>query len=130
MIGLCRKPILASDRDYETKGFHGNVIFPGSMALDASGAVKIYYGAANTVEALAYGPCRRPARPLRTPRLTPVPLANAAQAVFSILPGGVTVIIQAAVSRQAMPAGIKAHIHILASPMIPPRMGPTTPPTP
>ena len=33
--------------------FRNNVIFPGGMLLEASGEVKIYYGAADTVECLA-----------------------------------------------------------------------------
>ena len=34
-------------------GFRGDVIFPGGMILEESGDVKIYYGAADTVECLA-----------------------------------------------------------------------------
>jgi beta-1,4-mannooligosaccharide/beta-1,4-mannosyl-N-acetylglucosamine phosphorylase len=39
--------------DYELDGFRGSVIFPGGMILENSGEVKIYYGAADTVECLA-----------------------------------------------------------------------------
>ena len=53
VIGLSRKPILPPETDYETVGFRGNVIFPGGMILEDSGEVKIYYGAADTVECLA-----------------------------------------------------------------------------
>ena len=53
VIGLSRKPILAIDQPYETHGFRGNVIFPGGMILEEDGEVKIYYGAADTVECLA-----------------------------------------------------------------------------
>ena len=35
------------------EGFRENVIFPGGMILEDSGEVKIYYGAADTVECLA-----------------------------------------------------------------------------
>ena len=53
VIGLSRNPILPPETDYETVGFRGNVIFPGGMILEDSGEVKIYYGAADTVECLA-----------------------------------------------------------------------------
>ncbi len=52
--GLCTKPILEPEAPYETDGgFRNNVIFPGGMILEDSGEVKIYYGAADTVECLA-----------------------------------------------------------------------------
>ena len=55
IIGLCREPILNPDEkyDYEMKGFRGGVIFPGGIILEDNGEVKIYYGAADTVEAVA-----------------------------------------------------------------------------
>ncbi len=55
VIGLCRQPLLApEDAAYEhTGGFRNDVIFPGGMILEDSGEVKIYYGAADTVECLA-----------------------------------------------------------------------------
>ena len=53
IIGMCKQPILTPVADYETKGFRGEVIFPGGMVLEDSGEVKIYYGAADTVECLA-----------------------------------------------------------------------------
>ena len=53
IIGIADSPILAPETDYETTGFRGNVIFPGGMILEESGEVKIYYGAADTVECLA-----------------------------------------------------------------------------
>jgi beta-1,4-mannooligosaccharide/beta-1,4-mannosyl-N-acetylglucosamine phosphorylase len=53
VIGLCPEPLLTSDRPYELDGFRGSVIFPGGMVLEDSGEVKIYYGAADTVECLA-----------------------------------------------------------------------------
>jgi len=53
ILGLCPLPILESAADYEVNGFRGSVIFPGGMVLEDSGEVKIYYGAADTVEALA-----------------------------------------------------------------------------
>jgi beta-1,4-mannooligosaccharide/beta-1,4-mannosyl-N-acetylglucosamine phosphorylase len=54
VIGLYRQPILAPEAPYEVDGgFRNNVIFPGGMILEDSGEVKIYYGAADTVECLA-----------------------------------------------------------------------------
>ena len=53
IIGMCREPLLVPDQPYETTGFRGEVIFPGGMILEDSGEVKIYYGAADTVECLA-----------------------------------------------------------------------------
>jgi beta-1,4-mannooligosaccharide/beta-1,4-mannosyl-N-acetylglucosamine phosphorylase len=54
VIGLCREPLLAPEAPYETGGgFRNDVIFPGGMILEDTGEVKIYYGAADTVECLA-----------------------------------------------------------------------------
>ncbi|MDD5349378.1 MAG: glycoside hydrolase family 130 protein [Chthoniobacteraceae bacterium] len=52
--GLCRTPLIAPEMPYEAKeGFRTNVIFPGGMIQEDDGSVKIYYGAADTVECLA-----------------------------------------------------------------------------
>ncbi len=54
VIGLYDKPLIATDRAYEREdGFRCDVIFPGGMILEDSGEVKIYYGAADTVECMA-----------------------------------------------------------------------------
>ncbi len=61
IIGMCRQPLLAAEAWYETGedapdpgyGFRRDVIFPGGMILEDDGQVKIYYGAADTVECLA-----------------------------------------------------------------------------
>ncbi len=54
VIGLSRAPLIAPEADYEVDGgFRNDVIFPGGMILEDSGEVKIYYGAADTVECLA-----------------------------------------------------------------------------
>ncbi|MCF6177560.1 MAG: glycoside hydrolase family 130 protein [Victivallaceae bacterium] len=53
IIGIYQDPLLLSETDHELKGFRGSVIFPGGMILEDSGEVKIYYGAADTVECLA-----------------------------------------------------------------------------
>ncbi|WP_145946370.1 glycoside hydrolase family 130 protein [Paenibacillus sp. Y412MC10] len=54
IAGMYREPLLAPESEYETDGgFRNNVIFPGGMVLEDDGEVKIYYGAADTVECLA-----------------------------------------------------------------------------
>lgn len=54
VIGMSKEPLLAPETVYETtEGFRTNVIFPGGMILEDNGEVKIYYGAADTVECLA-----------------------------------------------------------------------------
>ncbi len=54
VIGMSQEPLLAPEAVYEKdEGFRTNVIFPGGMILEDSGEVKIYYGAADTVECLA-----------------------------------------------------------------------------
>jgi beta-1,4-mannooligosaccharide/beta-1,4-mannosyl-N-acetylglucosamine phosphorylase len=54
VIGLSQQPLLAPEADYETTGgFRCDVLFPGGMILEESGEVKIYYGAADTVECVA-----------------------------------------------------------------------------
>jgi beta-1,4-mannooligosaccharide/beta-1,4-mannosyl-N-acetylglucosamine phosphorylase len=54
VIGLCRTPLLQPQAPYETSGgLRNNVIFPGGMILEDSGEIKLYYGAADTVECLA-----------------------------------------------------------------------------
>ncbi|MAS36850.1 MAG: glycosidase [Anaerolineaceae bacterium] len=54
VIGRYEEPLLAPEAAYEVDGgFRNNVIFPGGMILEDSGEVKIYYGAADTVECLA-----------------------------------------------------------------------------
>jgi len=54
VVGMSKRPLIAPEAKYETDGgFRNDVIFPGGMILEDSGEVKIYYGAADTVEALA-----------------------------------------------------------------------------
>ncbi|MBP9988367.1 MAG: glycoside hydrolase family 130 protein [Ruminococcus sp.] len=54
VIGISDKPLIAAELPFETdEGFRTDVIFPGGMILEDSGEVKIYYGAADTVECLA-----------------------------------------------------------------------------
>ena len=53
VIGMSREPVLSPQAKYELEGFRGSAIFPGGMILEDDGEVKIYYGAADTVVALA-----------------------------------------------------------------------------
>lgn len=54
VLGICKSPLLAPEAPYEAdEGFRQQVIFPGGMLLEDDGQVKIYYGAADTVECLA-----------------------------------------------------------------------------
>ena len=51
--GMSREPLMKPIAEYELNGFRGSVLFPGGMISEESGEVKIYYGAADTVECLA-----------------------------------------------------------------------------
>lgn len=54
VIGMCKTPLIAPELPHESDfGFRQNVIFPGGMILEDDGEVKIYYGAADTVECVA-----------------------------------------------------------------------------
>ncbi len=54
ILGMYDKPLIAPEAPYETQeGFRTNVIFPTGAVLEDDGDVKIYYGAADTVIALA-----------------------------------------------------------------------------
>jgi len=53
VVGMCREPLMVPTAPYEREGFRGDVLFPGGLILEPSGEVKIYYGAADTVECLA-----------------------------------------------------------------------------
>lgn len=54
VLGIYRKPLIAAELPFEKdEGFRTHVIFPGGMILEDNGEVKIYYGAADTVECLA-----------------------------------------------------------------------------
>lgn len=54
VLGISREPLLAPEASYETtEGFRTNVIFPTGAILEDDGTVKIYYGASDTVIALA-----------------------------------------------------------------------------
>ncbi len=54
VIGMSRHPLIVPEEPYETdEGFRTHVIFPGGLIDEGDGQVKIYYGAADTVECLA-----------------------------------------------------------------------------
>lgn len=64
IIRVAKAPLLPAEAWYETGvdvpegedpgyGFRNHVIFPGGMLLEDDGQVKVYYGAADTVECLA-----------------------------------------------------------------------------
>jgi beta-1,4-mannooligosaccharide/beta-1,4-mannosyl-N-acetylglucosamine phosphorylase len=54
IIGLYKEPLIAPEAPYETDGgYRNNVVFASGMILEDAGEVKIYYGAADTVECLA-----------------------------------------------------------------------------
>ncbi len=54
VVGMAKTPLLAPEAPYETGGgYRNHVIFPGGMILEDDGEVKLYYGAADTVECLA-----------------------------------------------------------------------------
>ncbi|MEM6332265.1 MAG: glycoside hydrolase family 130 protein [Planctomycetota bacterium] len=53
VIAQASAPLLTPEAEYETDGFRNDVIFPGGMVLDEDGDVRIYYGAADTVVAMA-----------------------------------------------------------------------------
>jgi beta-1,4-mannooligosaccharide/beta-1,4-mannosyl-N-acetylglucosamine phosphorylase len=55
VIGMSREPLLVPEEpyDYELRGYRGSVIFPCGLVVENSGEAKIYYGAADTVVALA-----------------------------------------------------------------------------
>ncbi len=54
IIGRSKEPLMVPEEPYEMEGFRGSVLFPGGMILEDDGQVKIYYGAADQVEALAF----------------------------------------------------------------------------
>jgi beta-1,4-mannooligosaccharide/beta-1,4-mannosyl-N-acetylglucosamine phosphorylase len=53
VVGMSKLPLMVPETEYERNGFRNDVLFPGGMILEPNGEVKIYYGAADTVECLA-----------------------------------------------------------------------------
>ncbi len=55
IIGMSKEPLIVPDMPYERDyGFRQNVIFPGGLIAEDDGTVKIYYGAADSVECVAF----------------------------------------------------------------------------
>ena len=52
VISVAKSPLIVAEEDYECAGFRGEAIFPGGL-IKENDEVKIYYGAADTVECLA-----------------------------------------------------------------------------
>ena len=60
VLGIYREPLLAPDAAYETEGgFRNHVVFPTAAVPGTDGQLKIYYGSADTVVALAYAPVEK-----------------------------------------------------------------------
>lgn len=58
IVGMSGQPLIAPEASYETEeGFRQDVVFPGGMILEDDGSVKIYYGASDTVECVAFADC-------------------------------------------------------------------------
>jgi len=54
LVAYSKEPLMVPEASYEIQGgFRNNVIFPTGLILEDSGEVKIYYGAADTVQCLA-----------------------------------------------------------------------------
>lgn len=54
VLGICDEPIISPEYPFEKdEGYRTDVIFPGGMIAEPDGEVKIYYGAADSVECLA-----------------------------------------------------------------------------
>lgn len=54
LIAYSKEPLIAPEATYEVEGgFRNHVIFPGGLIVEDSGEVKIYYGAADTVQCIA-----------------------------------------------------------------------------
>lgn len=51
--GIAKAPLMSPNTEYERNGFRNDVIFPGALVPEEDGSVKIYYGAADTVECVA-----------------------------------------------------------------------------
>ena len=57
VLGVYRHPLIAPETQYETaEGFRTQVIFPTAAIPEPDGTLKIYYGASDTVIALATAP--------------------------------------------------------------------------
>lgn len=55
LLHVTEHPILLPEAQYELQGLVEHVVFPCSLIVEADGGVKLYYGAADTVQAVATG---------------------------------------------------------------------------
>ncbi|NLW49649.1 MAG: glycosidase [Candidatus Brocadiaceae bacterium] len=53
IVGISQDPLMVPEEPYETDGFRSYTIFPSATLLEDDGTVRIYYGACDTVLALA-----------------------------------------------------------------------------
>jgi beta-1,4-mannooligosaccharide/beta-1,4-mannosyl-N-acetylglucosamine phosphorylase len=53
IVGLSKEPLMVPEAPYETDGYRSYTIFPAATLLEDDGTVRIYYGACDTVVALA-----------------------------------------------------------------------------
>jgi len=53
IIGMLPEPLISPEEPYEKQGFRNHVVFPGGMVQGDKGDIKIFYGAADTVVAMA-----------------------------------------------------------------------------
>jgi beta-1,4-mannooligosaccharide/beta-1,4-mannosyl-N-acetylglucosamine phosphorylase len=53
IVGLSKDPLMVPEAPYETDGYRSFTIFPSATILEDDGTVRIYYGACDTVVALA-----------------------------------------------------------------------------
>ena len=55
IVGLSKEPLMVPEApyDYETDGYRSYTLFPCATILEDDGTVRIYYGACDTVVALA-----------------------------------------------------------------------------
>jgi beta-1,4-mannooligosaccharide/beta-1,4-mannosyl-N-acetylglucosamine phosphorylase len=56
VIAYSREPLIAPEPEFPyemEEGFRTNVIFPGGLIIEDNGEVRIYYGAADSVQCLA-----------------------------------------------------------------------------
>jgi len=53
IVGISQDPLMVPEEPYETDGFRSYTLFPSATLLEDDGTVRIYYGACDTVLALA-----------------------------------------------------------------------------
>ena len=53
IVGISRDPLMVPEAPYEVEGYRSSTLFPCATLLEDDGTVRIYYGACDTVVALA-----------------------------------------------------------------------------